>query len=428
MSRQAELRDAPDDVLLARLRSLPRESAEHEAVCEILVTRYAGLVHRCARRYRGSPEPIEDLLQVGYVGLLKAINNFDPATGDSLSAYAIPCVSGEIKRHFRDRRWQIRVQRQDQELLLEMRVAEETLTQQLGRIPADIELAAHLGVSADDVRHARQAHQAFTAYSLDAPLSSRDSPALLGDMLGEDDPAVAHATDMEAVHAHLDDLPERQQRILMLRFYGNLTQEQIGDRLGISQMHVSRLLDRALTYLRTQITQSVLWRAGSTAAGKREREPHDAERADHEDSDQHRGHPAGDKTGHQQDGGRYGQADHGQPGDGHHVRRPHQALLLTAAEHQPVVGDRSQQQRRSQGGQDEVGQVQVSLAVAEPGEPVGEREREQEPEQDLYAQAGHAELLEQFGKITVVPFGLRFIPHIRGPHRRPPPVPPGYPG
>jgi RNA polymerase sigma-B factor len=255
VSRHAELRALSDNELLARLRALPHGSAGREAICEILVTRYAGLVQRCARRYRGSPEPIEDLLQVGYLGLLKAINNFDPASGDSLGAYAAPCVSGEIKRHFRDRRWQIRVQRQDQELLLEMRDAEETLTQELGRIPADSELAAYLGVPADDVRHARQARQAFTAYSLDAPLSSLDSSALLADMIGDDDPAVAHVTDIQAVHAHLDDLPERQQRILMLRFYGNLTQEQIGDRLGISQMHVSRLLERALTYLRTRITE-----------------------------------------------------------------------------------------------------------------------------------------------------------------------------
>jgi len=104
------------------------------------------------------------------------------------------------------------------------------------------------------VLEARHAHLAFTTYSLDAPLSDREDPALLADMLAEDDNAVEHATDIEAVNAHLDQLPEREQRILMLRFYGNLTQDQIGDRLGISQMHVSRLLTRALTYLRDQLT------------------------------------------------------------------------------------------------------------------------------------------------------------------------------
>ena len=255
MSIQAQLQALPDNTLLELLHQQPRESAEREAICETLVTRYSGLVRSCVRPYRQSPEPPEDLMQVGYVGLLKAINNFDPRQGESLSAYARPCVSGEIKRHFRDRRWQLRVRRQDQELLLEMRAAEETLTQQLGRAPEDSEMARLLGVAEEDVLHARQAYLVFTTYSLDAPLSGRDDPGLLADILGEDDPGVAHATDIEAVHAHLDELPEREQRILMLRFYGNLTQEQIGHRLGISQMHVSRLLDRALTYLRTQITE-----------------------------------------------------------------------------------------------------------------------------------------------------------------------------
>jgi RNA polymerase sigma-B factor len=255
LSPHTELHALSDNALLTRLRPLPRGSAERDAICEILVSRYAGLVRSCVRPYLRSPEPVEDLLQVGYVGLLKAINGFDPGYGNSLSAYAVPCISGEIKRHFRDRRWQIRVRRQDQELLLEMRAAEEEMIQQLGRTPDDSELARHLGVTEDDMHGARQAHLAFTAFSLDAPLSSHDDPALLGDILGEDDPAVSHAVDIEAVHTHLGELPEREQRILMLRFYGNLTQEQIGGRLGISQMHVSRLLDRALAYLRAQITR-----------------------------------------------------------------------------------------------------------------------------------------------------------------------------
>jgi RNA polymerase sigma-B factor len=250
----ADLQALPDNELLARLHELPNGSDGHEAICEILVTRYATLVQASVRPYRNSPEPKEDLVQVGYLGLLKAINNFDPQYGDSLGAYAAPTISGEIKRHFRDRRWQMKVSRHAQELLLEMRAAEETLTQQLGRAPLAGELAAHLGVLEDDVLQARQAHQAFTAYSLDAPLSDEADPAVLADLLGEDDPAVAHAIDIEAVNAHLDELPEREQRILMLRFYGNLTQDQIAQRLGISQMHVSRLLAHALTYLRERIT------------------------------------------------------------------------------------------------------------------------------------------------------------------------------
>ena len=117
---RAELKELSDDALLARVRALPRDNELRAAACEILVDRYGKLVRSCVRQYRGSPEPTEDLMQVGYVGLLKAINNYDPEVGASLSAYAQPCVSGEIKRHFRDKRWQIHVRRSAQELLLEI--------------------------------------------------------------------------------------------------------------------------------------------------------------------------------------------------------------------------------------------------------------------------------------------------------------------
>ena len=249
-----ELRELSDNELLAMVQSLPKGSEDRSRVCEILVDRYQRLVRSCVRQYRGSPEPVEDLMQVGYVGLLKAINNFNPEFGDSLSAYASPCVSGEIKRHFRDKRWQIHVRRQAQELLLEMRKVTEVMTHQLGRIPTDAELAERLHVSPDDVNEARQADLVFSTYSLDAPLSDREDPSLLADVLGEEDPAMEHTLDMTALDAHWEDLPEREQRILVLRFYGNLTQTEIGDRLGISQMHVSRLLTRALAHLRDQLT------------------------------------------------------------------------------------------------------------------------------------------------------------------------------
>ncbi len=250
---RAGLKELSDNALLGRIRALPRDSELRAAVCEILVARYQKLVRSCVRQYRGSPEPTEDLMQVGYVGLLKAINNYDPEVGDSLSAYAQPCVSGEIKRHFRDKRWQIHVRRSAQELLLELRKATEELTQQLGRSPEEAELAERLGVSRDDMQEARQADLVFSTYSLDAPMSDRDDPALLADMLGDDDPEVAHTIDMEAVNKHWDELPEREQRILVMRFYGNLTQTEIAEQVGISQMHVSRLLTKALTKLRSQL-------------------------------------------------------------------------------------------------------------------------------------------------------------------------------
>ena len=250
---RAELKELSDNALLAKVRALPRDNELRAAACEIIVERYQKLVRSCVRQYRGSPEPTEDLMQVGYVGLLKAINNYDPELGDSLSAYAQPCVSGEIKRHFRDKRWQIHVRRSAQELLLELRKATEELTQQLGRAPGETELAERLGVSQDDMQEARQADLVFSTYSLDAPLSDRDDPARLADMLGDDDPCVAHTIDMEAVSAHWEELPEHEQRILVMRFYGNLTQTEIGERLGISQMHVSRLLARALSHLKSRL-------------------------------------------------------------------------------------------------------------------------------------------------------------------------------
>ena len=250
---RAELRRLSDDELLRRFHALPHGSEERGAVCEVLVQRHEKLVRSCVRPYRGSPEPTEDLMQVGYVGLLKAINNYDPELGHSLTAYAAPCVSGEIKRHFRDKRWQIHVRRSAQELVLELRKATEELTHKLGRAPSDDELAERLGVSADDLSEARQADMVFTTYSLDAPLSDGDDPAQLSDVLGDDDAEMEHAIDMEALATHWDELPEREQRILVMRFYGNLTQAEIGTRLGISQMHVSRLLTRALNHLRSRL-------------------------------------------------------------------------------------------------------------------------------------------------------------------------------
>jgi RNA polymerase sigma-B factor len=253
LGTRSELARLSDDELLVRFRALPRGSRERSLICELLVERYERLVRSCVRQYRGSPEPVEDLMQVGYVGLLKAINNYDPAFGSGLSAYAAPCVSGEIKRHFRDKRWQVHVRRSAQELLLELRKVTEQLTSTLSRAPTDEELLERLGCTPADLLEARQADLVFSAYSLDAPLSEQDDPAHLGDVLGDEDPELEQAIDMDAVSTHWDELPEREQRILVMRFYGNLTQAEIGARLGISQMHVSRLLTRALSHLRSRL-------------------------------------------------------------------------------------------------------------------------------------------------------------------------------
>jgi RNA polymerase sigma-B factor len=263
-----DLARLPDEELLMRCRDFPADSPEWTAAREVLVRRYEPIVRGCVRQYRGSPEPVEDLMQVGYVGLLKAINNFDPSFGGGLRAYAVPCITGEVKRHFRDKRWQVRVTRPLQELLLEMRGAVEVLTHELGRHPVDAELAARLGVTEEELREARQAAEGFSALSLDAPMAGREDPDELGSLLGQDDAAMDRTVDMEAVAQHWDELPQREQRILVLRFYGNLTQEEIAGRLGISQMHVSRLLARALDQLRGSLLRDQAQRtrgSGGTA-------------------------------------------------------------------------------------------------------------------------------------------------------------------
>jgi RNA polymerase sigma-B factor len=206
------------------------------------------------QRYRYSPDSEEELMQVGFVGLVKAINNFDGGLGHSLAAYALPCVSGEIKRYFRDKRWHVRVKRSAQELRLELRNATAELTHVLGRAPKDSDLAEHLGITLDDLTEARRAEQAFQASSLDAPLAAEEDSASLADYLGAEDPQLAHVLDMDAVWTHWPGLPEREQHLLLMRFYGNMTQAEIGEQLGISQMHVSRLLTEALSYLRDTIT------------------------------------------------------------------------------------------------------------------------------------------------------------------------------
>jgi RNA polymerase sigma-B factor len=256
----ADLAERPDLTSMEELSDsgLIRLIHDHDRptaaqACEVLVARYESLVRSCARRYLGSPESADELMQVGYVGLMKAINRFDPELGTSLAPYALACVSGEIKRHFRDRRWQVRVKRSAQELVLELREATAELSQQLQRTPTDVELASHLQVSVPEVDAARHADLGFSAWSIDAPMSEEAEAGSLAELLGEEDPQMEHAIDMAALSAHWSELPRREQQILLLRFYGNMTQAEIGREVGLSQMHVSRLIAQALSYLRARM-------------------------------------------------------------------------------------------------------------------------------------------------------------------------------
>jgi RNA polymerase sigma-B factor len=209
---EKDLGGLDDRALLNVVRLSPQASEGRAAACELLVSGHQGLVWSYVRRYLRSPEPAEDLMQVGHVGLLKAINNVDPAAGGSLATYARPCISGEIKRHFRDTRWQIRVKRPVQELVLEIRAATWRLAQELGRTPTESDLARHLGVSGDDLRQAQRAEMAFQPYSLDAPLAGQPPVSTLADYLGQEDPRLEHTLGMQAVATHWGELPPVSRR------------------------------------------------------------------------------------------------------------------------------------------------------------------------------------------------------------------------
>jgi RNA polymerase sigma-B factor len=240
-----------DDLeLLAIISSMPRASERRNAACEQLVARYRGLVRSCAQRYRSGPETREDLVQAGYLGLVKAITNFDPAVGRPLAAYAEPYITGEIKRYFRDGHCHIHVTRTVKELVSQIYTASPRLAQDLGRTPSAIDLARHLGVSADELRQAQLAQQAYRPAWLDAPLSAEPGAGNLADLLGADDPGFERTLGMQSVAAHWSELSAGERQILILRFYKDMTQDQIGQQLGISQMQVSRRLAHALGYLR----------------------------------------------------------------------------------------------------------------------------------------------------------------------------------
>jgi RNA polymerase sigma-B factor len=243
-----------DAELVGLVQTLPAGSTERERAYETLIARYRPMVRACVHRYQAPPELTDELMQAGYLGLMKAITNFDPDVGASLPAYARPCISGEIKRYFRDQRSPLRIQRPLQELRQEIRAVTATLTQQLGRAPQAAELASHLDVSEAQVTEAQGASRAVHALSLDAPVTEEDDGASLGELTGQDDPRLQHLVDIESVHAHWEELDDQSQLLLTLRFYGNMTQEQIGERLGVSQMQVSRLLRRALDYLHDRLT------------------------------------------------------------------------------------------------------------------------------------------------------------------------------
>ena len=215
-----------------------------------LVDRYLPLARHVAARYRGGSEPIEDLEQVAALGLVKAIDRFDAGRGTSFSSYAVPTISGELRRHFRDHTWALRVPRDLQELAIKVSKAESALQLELGRAPTAAELADRLDCTVEELLEARDAAGANRMSSLDAPVGcDEDDGASLADMLGADDERLEEVERELTVDSALASLDERSRTILRLRFNEELTQAAIGERIGLSQMHVSRLIRQALDTL-----------------------------------------------------------------------------------------------------------------------------------------------------------------------------------
>ncbi|MEU3774034.1 RNA polymerase sigma factor SigF [Streptomyces sp. NPDC032472] len=238
--------------LFVELRALPDGSPEKAELRNRLVRMHLPLVEHLARRFRNRGEPLDDLTQVATIGLIKSVDRFDPDRGVEFSTYATPTVVGEIKRHFRDKGWAVRVPRRLQELRLSLTTATAELSQQHGRSPTVHELAERLGISEEEVLEGLESANAYSTLSLDVPDTDDESPAV-ADTLGAEDEALEGVEYRESLKPLLEGLPPREKRILLLRFFGNMTQSQIAQEVGISQMHVSRLLARTLAQLREKL-------------------------------------------------------------------------------------------------------------------------------------------------------------------------------
>lgn len=251
--REHILEEMTAEEILAGMAGDDASDAHRERLRERIVEMHRPLAMEIARRYRYRGEPLEDLLQAAYVGLMKAVNGFDPALGHAFRGYAVVTMTGEVKRHFRDRTWAIRVPRLYQERRSELNRLVADLSQVLGRSPTVAELAEKMSISEEDVLLTLDASAAYSTLSLDAPMGTDDDAASLGDVIPEDDDTLSVMVDREAVKPLIDALPSREKHILLLRYFGNMTQAEIAAEFGISQMHVSRILRKVLDQLRSEL-------------------------------------------------------------------------------------------------------------------------------------------------------------------------------
>ena len=237
--------------LLTQLAAAHSSAIDRARARGELVELHLPLVEHCARRFLNRGEPLEDLVQVGTIGLIKAVDRFDTERGVEFSTYATPTILGEIKRHFRDRGWAVRVPRRLQELRMSLAAATAELSQSLGRSPTVQELADRLGVAPDEVVEGIESAQAYATLSLDG--SDDDGVGSMLDTMGALDEALEHVEVRESIRPLIDSLPPRERQIVLLRFFRQMTQSQIAAEVGISQMHVSRLLNRTLAELRESL-------------------------------------------------------------------------------------------------------------------------------------------------------------------------------
>ncbi|MEU4995859.1 RNA polymerase sigma factor SigF [Streptomyces sp. NPDC021622] len=246
--------DAPDTAAaFRRLTELPH-GPERDALRQELVSAWLPMAERLAGRFRNRGESLDDLRQVAALGLVKAVDRYDPERGSAFESYAVPTVTGEIKRHFRDHMWTLHVPRRVQDLRNRVRFARQDLTQTVpGRAPTLAEIAERAQLSEEDAAAGLEALDSFTALSLDAELPGSEDGYALRDVLGGPDSALDVVVDREAVKPRIAALPERERDILYMRFFGDMTQSRIAEQLGISQMHVSRLISRCCDRLRDQV-------------------------------------------------------------------------------------------------------------------------------------------------------------------------------
>ena len=218
---------------------------------EALVTRFLPLARQLARRYQRGGEQLDDLVQVASLGLLKAIDRFDPARETAFSSFAVPTILGELKRHFRDKGWSVRVPRDLQELAVKVEKVGEEMSRELGRAPTPAELAERTGTTQEQVLEAREASAAYRAVSLDRPRTDEDEEGeSYADAVGAEDPGYHVAEDAATIERLMRVLSDREREVLRLRFAEDLTQSEIGERVGVSQMHVSRLIRQSVARLR----------------------------------------------------------------------------------------------------------------------------------------------------------------------------------